>query len=127
MKISRFHLANIFIGILFMLVLSNANYANAQCNLNMESKIEKIGQGPNSDIQIRLNRGEGTIDLYLIDLNNPQRGPIQKATKSASELRNEYVVVFRNVPPSKYTIQAIDNRKCQISIGGVEGIIISSN
>lgn len=103
------------------------NLVKGQCILKVESKIETSGTGQNSDIQLKVNQGSGTIDFYLIDLNAPQKGPVQKETKLASELRNNFVVVFKNVPPSKYTIQAIDNNKCQVSIGGVEGILVSRN
>lgn len=117
----------LFSGFFLLIIWSNMNLVKGQCILKVESKIETSGTGQNSDIQLKVNQGSGTIDFYLIDLNAPQKGPVQKETKLASELRNNFVVVFKNVPPSKYTIQAIDNNKCQVSIGGVEGILVSRN
>lgn len=121
----------IFVGVFVMTLIAitmvGVNPSFSQCNLKFEAKIEKSVGGGNADIQIKLEQGSGNIDFYLIDLNKPQNGPLQKTQKSASELRNDFVVVFRNVQPSSYTIQAIDNNKCQVSIGGVEGITISSN
>jgi hypothetical protein len=121
----------IFVGVcmitLIAITLVGINPSYGQCNLKFEAKVEKPSGSGNSDILIKLEQGSGNIDFYLIDLNKPQNGPLQKTQKSASELRNDFVVVFRNVQPSNYTIQAIDNNKCQVSIGGLEGITISSN
>lgn len=117
----------LFFGFFLLIFCSNMNLVNGQCILKVESKIEKSETGQNSDIQLKVNQGNGTIDFYLVDLNAPQSGPVQKETRSASELRNDFVLVFKSVPPSRYTIQAIDKNKCQVSIGGVEGILISGN
>ncbi len=123
----------IFVGTFLVVVLAitliNTSPAHSQCNLKFEVKVDQVSSSANggSEIQLKLERGRGSIDLYLIDLNNPQKGPVQKAQRSASELRNELTVVFRDVPPSKYVIQAVDQDKCQVSIGGIEGITISSN
>ena len=117
----------LFFGFFLLIFCSNMNLVNGQCILKVESKIEKSETGQNSDIQLKVNQGNGIIDFYLIDLNAPQSGPVQKETRSASELRNDFVLVFKSVPPSRYTIQAIDKNKCQVSIGGVEGILISGN
>ena len=117
----------VFFSLLFLITFSTLNLSFGQCNLKIDSKIEKVGDGPDSNIQLKVVSGQGSINFHLIDLNNPQNGPIQTETKSTSQLKDEFVVVFRNVPPSNYTIQAIDENKCQISIGAVAGIIISSN
>jgi len=123
----------IFIGTFLLIGLTllfiNPTPTYAQCNLKFEVKVDQTSANANgsAEIQLKLERGNGNIDLYLIDLNNPQKGPVQKAQKSASELRNELTVVFRDVPASKYVIQAVDQNKCQVSIGGIEGITISSN
>ena len=117
----------ILLSFFFLIAWSSDNQANGQCNLKIESKIEGQATGQNSNILLKVNRGSGTIDFYLVDLNKPQKGAVQKETKSASELKNDFVLVFKNVPPSNYTIQAIDNKKCQVSVGGVDGILISRN
>jgi len=120
-------LKGILLACIIVISLSGFNKTLAQCNLEIDSKIEKSNSGQNSDIYLKAIRGNGSIDFYLIDLDAPQKGPIQKQTKSANELKNDFVLVFENVPPSNYTIQAIDNSKCQVSIGGVQGIKISRN
>lgn len=117
----------VFMMTLIAMTLLGINPSYSQCNLKFEAKVDKPLTGGNADIQLKLEQGSGNIEFYLIDLNKPQNGPLQKTQKSASELRNDFVVVFRNVQPSNYTIQAIDNKKCQVSIGGVQGITVSSN
>jgi hypothetical protein len=72
-------------------------------------------------------KGTGSIEFYLIDLKDPHAGPVMKETISASTLRDDFVIVFNNVKPSSYTIQAIQSRDCQVSVGGVEGITVSAN
>lgn len=122
------NLLTIFLlGFFFLIFWSNINLAHGQCILKIESKIEKAETGQNSDILLKVNQGSGSIDFYLIDLNAPQNGPVQKESRFASELKKDFAMVFRNVPPSNYTIQAIDNNKCQISIGGVKGLLVSSD
>ena len=125
MRNKLYFLTHIIFGFFILMIWSNMNLANGQCNLKIESKIEKSSNGQNSDIHLKVNQGSGTLDFYLIDLNAPQKGPVQKETRSASDLSDDFVLVFKNVPPSNYTIQAIDNRKCQVSVGGVGGILIS--
>ena len=125
MRNKLYFLTHIIFGFSLLMIWANMNLANGQCNLKVESKIEKSSTGQNSDIHLKVNQGSGNIDFYLIDLNAPQKGPVQKETKSASELSNDFVLVFKDVPPSNYTIQAIDKRKCQVSVGGVGGILIS--
>ena len=127
MRIKINHQIIVFFSLLLFITFSTVNLSFGQCNLKIDSKIEKVGDGPNYNIQLKVERGQGSINFHLIDLNNPQNGPIQTEIRSTSQLKDEFVVVFRNVPPSNYTIQAIDDNKCQISIGGIEGIIISSN
>jgi hypothetical protein len=122
----------IFVGTFLVIVLAfsfiTSSPAYGQCNLKFEVNVDNPSTpGSNAEIQLKLERGNGRIDFYLIDLNNPQKGPVQKTQRSASELRNELTVVFKDVPESKYIIQAVDQNKCQVSIGGIEGIIISSN
>ncbi len=123
----RLNLIGFAFSILFFTLFVGVHQSFAQCNLKIESKVEKTEPSQNSDIYLKLDRGSGSINFYLVDLNKPQDGPVQRVQRSASELRNDFVVVFTDVPPSKYTIQAIDNNKCQVSIGGVEGITITSN
>ncbi len=116
-----------FSGLLAVMILSGFNHAKAQCDLKVESKVEKSGAGQKADIYLKVDKGSGSLDFYLVDLNAPQRGPIQKETKPASALKDDFVLVFSGIAPSNYTIQVIDNKKCQISIGGVKGITISKN
>lgn len=119
-----------FFGFFFLIIGSNMNLAHAQCALKVEYKVEKSNNGQNADIHLKVIQGTGNIDFYLVDLNDPHKGPIQKVTKSAFELRSDFVQIFTNVPPSRYIVQAIlatDPKNCQISVGGVEGILISGN
>ena len=104
-----------------------AGNALAQCDIEVESRVEQQQGSPNFSILLKVENGSGSIEFYLIDLNNPHKGPVQRETRTAAELRNDFVAVFRNVPPSTYTIQAIDSRKCQVSVGGVGGIMVSNN
>lgn len=117
----------IFFSFFLLFFLSINNAAFSQCNLKVESKIEKSVTGRNSDIHLKVNLGSGRIDFHLVDLKSPQKGTVQKQTISASELKDDFVLVFKNVPPSNYTIQVIDSKKCQVSVGGVDGILISEN
>lgn len=126
MRNSVYYLFIIVLSFSFLIAWSNDNPANGQC-LNIESKVEKSTTSSNSDISLKVNKGNGVIKFYLYDLNAPQKGAIKEVSKSASDLKNEFVTIFKNIPPSNYTIQAIDNNKCQVSIGGVEGILISGN
>lgn len=116
-----------FFGLLALMIFLGANNAKAQCELKVESKVEKSDSTPNSNIYLKVDKGSGSLEFYLIDLNAPQKGVIQKVTRQASELKDEFVLVFSGISPSNYTIQAIDSKKCQISIGGVKGITVSKN
>ncbi len=113
--------------VLFGILIIFSDAANAQCNLKVESKIEQSDTGRNGDIYLKVKRGSGKVDFYLIDLNNPQKGPLRQENRSASDLKRDFVLVFKNVPPATYTIQVIDSKKCQVSVGGIEGITISGN
>jgi hypothetical protein len=77
---------------LIAITVVGTNHAFSQCNLKFEAKVEKTTGGANADIQIKLEQGSGNIDFYLIDLNRLQNGHLQKTQKSASELRNDFVV-----------------------------------
>ncbi len=117
----------VFFGLLALMIFSGVNHAKGQCELKVESKVETLDSGPKTDIYLKVIKGSGSLDFYLIDLKAPQKGPIQQKTKQASTMKDEFVLVFGDVSPSNYTIQVIDAKKCQISIGGVRGITISNN
>ena len=109
----------------FMIFFSGA--ALAQCNLKVESKVERSDSNRGGDIFIKVKRGSGKIDFYLIDLKNPKKGPLRKESRPSSEFKGDFVLLFKNVPPSVYSIQVIDSKKCQVSVGGIEGITITEN
>ena len=117
----------LFISLMIICAIILSSESHAQCDLRIESKVEKQSNNANSNILLRIDKGVGSIDFYLIDLNAPHNGPVMKETKSASALKDDFVVVFNNVKPSTYTIQAIQNRDCQVSVGGVGGITVSAN
>ncbi len=117
----------LFIGLMMICAIFLSSASHAQCDISIESKVEKQSSGANSNILLRVDKGAGSIDFYLIDLENPHNGPVMKETRSASALKDDFVVVFNNVKPSSYTIQAIQNRDCQVSVGGVKGITVSAN
>jgi hypothetical protein len=116
----------IVFGIIFILVLLESYPAFSQCNLKAESKVEQTSSGK-SVIKVKIISGSGALDFYLIDQKTFKTGPLEKVTKNAFELKDNFEVIFENVNPSIYTIQLIDNKKCQISIGGMKGILVSSN
>lgn len=126
MRNSVYYLFIIVLSFSFLIASSSDNPANGQC-LDIESKVEVSSTNQNADILLKVNKGNGVIKFYLYDLNAPQKGAIKEVSKSASALKNEFVTIFKNISPSNYTIQAVESSKCQISIGGVEGILISSN
>jgi hypothetical protein len=117
----------LFIGLMVFCAVILSSESNAQCELQVESKVEKLSSGANSNILLRVVKGTGSIEFYLIDLKAPHDGPVMKESVSAATLKDDYVIVFNNVKPSAYTIQAIQNRDCQVSVGGVEGITVSAN
>ena len=127
MRKSLENLVGVFCGMLLLFTVATTSLSYGQCNLKIESKVEKSQSGSTSDISLKVGQASGTLNFYLIDLEKPQAGPVQQTQQFASALKNDFVVVFRDVPPSKYIIQAVDGNKCQISIGGIEGITISSN
>jgi len=117
----------LFIGLMMICAIMLSSESHAQCDLQVESRVEKQTSGVNSNILLRVDKGTGSIDFYLIDLKAPHNGPLMKETISASALKDEYAIVFNNVAPSTYTIQAIQNKDCQVSVGGVTGITVSAN
>ena len=118
--------SHILVGVFFVILLSSG-VSRAQCALKAEYKVEKSNNGQNSDIHLKVIQGTGRIDFYLVDLNDPHKGPIQKETKLASDFNSDFVPVFKNVVPSRYSVQVIDANKCQYSVGGIEGILIPEN
>ena len=124
---SRLHIISLVASGLFVIMMMLSDTACAQCNLKVESKIEKSDSGQNGDIYLKVKRGSGRIDFYLIDRNEPAKGTLKKESKSASELKSGFVLVFKDVPPATYIIQVVDDKKCQVSVGGIEGITISGN
>jgi len=117
----------LFVGLMMICAILFSSESQAQCDLQVESKVEKLSSGANSNILLRVDKGTGSIDFYLTDLKAPHNGPVMKKTISASALKDDFVIVFNNVKPSTYTIQAIQNRDCQVSVGGVGGITVSAN
>jgi hypothetical protein len=100
--------------------------SHAQCNLKFEYKIEKSNSGNGFDILIKAIEAKGNLQLLLVDRINPEKGILKKVSYSSSDLQKDFVTVFRDEKPSTYIIQVIDKDKCQISIGGLEGITLSN-
>lgn len=120
-------LQSVLLVLFFISMSSLSNQVMSQCKLKIESKIVKDNARGTAAIQLKVIRGSGNLNFYLIDMKAPQKGPVQKASKSANQMKNEFVEVFRNVKPSNYIIQTVDNKKCQVSVGGVQGLEISRN
>jgi hypothetical protein len=115
----------IVLGALLLFLTVGVSNSYGQCDLKAEYKVEQEASG-NATILIKLEKGNGLIKFYLVDLNKPQAGPVQQNQKTAQELKSEFVEIFKNVPQSNYIIQAVSNNDCQVSIGGLEGISTSS-
>jgi hypothetical protein len=117
----------LFIGLMVFCAIILSSESHAQCELLVESKVEKQSSGANSNILLQVVKGTGSIEFYLFDQKDPHKGPLMKETLSASELNDDYKIVFNNVPPSTYLIQAVKNSECQVSVGGIGGITVSAN
>jgi len=113
------------IALAMALAFTMVNDAQAQCDLKIESKVIVPEGSSTGAIYLKVEKGTGSIDFYLVDLSEPQKGTLIKETRSASDLKKDFVLIFDNLKPSTYTIQAIQSRECQVSVGGVGGITVS--
>ncbi|MDZ7606677.1 MAG: hypothetical protein U5K79_14055 [Cyclobacteriaceae bacterium] len=84
----------LFIGLMMICAIFFSNESYAQCDIKVETKVEKQSSGANSNILLRVDKGTGSIDFYLIDLKDPHNGPVMKETISASALNDDFVVSF---------------------------------
>lgn len=98
----------------------------AQCDLKFDFRIEEaMDNQDNGKIYIRLLGAEGNYTFKLFDWEDG-KNEYTREIKISTLKKGEEILVFDQLKPSIYTVQAFDEKGCQTSIGGINKIVLSA-